>query len=91
MTDYYRERRNAERLAAQHLDVQAAAKDILKQLKDLEQYLYWSMSGEERDGGAYYAQSLLDHAHDLVDQAHAYRAALKASPPPAEEDNDDAA
>ena len=90
MTDYYRQRRNAERLAAQHSDVQATAKDILKQLKDIEQYIYWSMSGEERDGGAYYAQNLLDHAHELVDQAHAWRAALKASPPPLE-DNDDAA
>ena len=44
MTDYYRERRNAERLAAQHSEVQGAAKDILKQLKDIEQYLYWSMT-----------------------------------------------
>ena len=91
MTDYYRERRNAERLAAQHLDVQGAAKDILKQLKDVEQYLYWSMGPDEKDGGAYYAQNLLDHAHELVDQAHAYRAALKANPPPKEEDNNDAA
>jgi hypothetical protein len=87
MTDYYRERRNAERLAAQHTDVQAAAKDIIKQLRDLEQYIYWSMSGEERDGGAYYAQNLLDHAHELVDQAHAYRIALKANPPPQEDED----
>jgi hypothetical protein len=87
VTDYYRERRNAERLAAQHAGVQAAAKDILKQLQDIQQYIYWSMSGEERDGGAYYAQNLLDHAHELVDQAHAYRAALKANPPPLEDDN----
>jgi hypothetical protein len=91
MTDYYRERRNAERLAAQAAEVQGAAKDILKQLKDIEQYLYWSMSAEEKDGGAYYAQNLLDHAHELVDQAHAYRAAHKANPPPKEEGNDDAA
>jgi hypothetical protein len=87
MTDYYRERRNAERLAAQHPEVQGAAKTILKQLKDIEQYLHWSMSGEEKDGGAYYARSLLEHAHELVDQAHAWRAALKANPPPLEDDD----
>ena len=41
----------------------------------------------------YYCQTLLDHAHMLIDQAHEFRAALKANPPPKEdeEDGEDAA
>ena len=73
-TTTYQQRRNAERLAAQHPDVQGAAQDILKQLKSIEQYVYWALGPEEKDGGAYYAQNLLEHAHELIDQAHAFRA-----------------
>lgn len=79
MTEYKRQK-NKELLAEQHPAVQAAAKAIRQTLQDVEQYLFWSMDPEEKDGGAYYCQQLLDHAHDLIDQAHAYRAALKAAP-----------
>ena len=84
MTEYKRQR-NADLLAAQHPDVQAAAKAIRQTLQDVEQYLFWSMDPEEKDGGAYYCQNLLDHAHALVDQAHAYHQALRANPPKSED------
>ena len=80
MTEYKRQK-NKELLAAQHADVQAAAKAVLATLKDVENYLAWSMDPEEKDGGAYDCQNLLDHAHALIDQAHTYRQALKANPP----------
>ena len=83
----FRERMNAERLARQAEPVKQAAEDILGALKDVERYLYWSIGPEEKDGGAYYAQNLLEHAHDLVDCAHEYRAALKANPPPKEDED----
>lgn len=83
----YRQYMNEKRLAAQHPNVQGAAKDVLKQLKSIEQYIYWSLGPNEKDGGAYYAQNLLDHTHELVDLAHAYRSALKANPPPLEDEN----
>ena len=83
----YRQRMNAERLAAQHADVQGAAKDIIKQLRDIEQYIYWAMGPDEKDGGQYYCQNLIDHAHELVDQAHAFKIAMKANPPPQEDDD----
>jgi hypothetical protein len=83
----YRERINAERLARQAEPVKQAAEDILGELKDVERYLYWSIDPDERDGGAYYAQTLLDHAHNLVDHAHEYRAALKVNPPPKEDED----
>jgi hypothetical protein len=72
--------RNRELLAEQHEDVQDAAKDIRQTLQDVERYLFWSMDPEEKDGGAYHCRQLLDTAHQLVDQAHAYRAALKVAP-----------
>jgi hypothetical protein len=78
----YQDKANAERLACQHPPVTAAAKEILVTLKNIERYLYWALDPEEKDGGAYYAQNLLANAHELVDQAHAYRAALIANPPP---------
>jgi hypothetical protein len=78
----YTQRINEERLAGQAEPVRLAANDIRTTLKDIERYLYWSIDSKEKDGGAYYAQSLLEHAHMLVDLAHAYRAALKANPPP---------
>ena len=80
MTEYKRQK-NADLLAAQPPDVRAAAKAILTTLHDVENYLHWSMDPEEKDGGAYHAQQMLDYAHQLVDQAHAYRQALKTNPP----------
>jgi hypothetical protein len=83
----YRERINAERLARQAEPVKLAAEDIKTSLKDIKQYLYWSIDPDEKDGGAYFAQSLLEHAHELVDRAHAYRLALAANPPPKEDED----
>jgi hypothetical protein len=83
----YRQRMNAERLARQAEPVRLAAEDIKTTLKDIEQYLYWSLGPDEKDGGAYYAQNLLDHAHALVDRAHEYRLALKDNPPPLEDED----
>jgi hypothetical protein len=83
----YQERQNAERLARQAPPLQIAAKDILEQLKSIEQYVYWAFDPSEKDGGAYWAQSLLEHAHELIDQAHAFKIALAANPPPKEEDD----
>ena len=88
MTTYQRNV-NTQRLARQAPDVQGAAKAILEQLKSIEQYMLWSLDPSEKDGGAYYCQNLLDHAHELVDQAHTFRAALKANPPPKETENDE--
>ena len=79
ITEYERQK-NADLIVAQHPDVQAAASNILATIHDAWRYLYWSMDPEEKDGGAYDCQQLLDYAHQLVDQAHAYRAALKAAP-----------
>ena len=88
----YQQKVNAERLAAQAPAVQKVAKELLDELKNIEHYLYWAFDPDEKDGGAYYCQSLLDHAHMLVDQAHEFRAAVKANPPPKEtEDDEDAA
>jgi hypothetical protein len=85
----YQQRVNAENLANQAEPVKLAAEDIKTALKTIEQYLYWSIDPEEKDGGAYFAQNLLDHAHELVDRAHAYRAARVANPPPKEDDDED--
>ena len=85
MTEYRRQK-NEERLAAQHPDVQAVAKDIRQTLKDIEQYMIWALDPENKDHGRYDCQNLLDHAHYLVDHAHAYRNAVKANPPPKGDD-----
>ena len=88
----YQQKVNAERLARQAPAVQKTARAILDELSNVQTYLYWTLDPEEKDGGAYYCQTLLDHAHMLVDQAHEYRAALKANPPKEEEEeNGDAA
>jgi hypothetical protein len=65
---------NAERLARQAPAVKKAAQELLAELKDIETYLYWALDPDEKDAGAYMAQYLLDHAHTLIDCAHAYRA-----------------
>ena len=81
MTEYKRQK-NADLLVAQHADVQAAAKAIRQTLHDVENYLHWSMDPDEKDGLApTICQNLLDHAHQLVDEAHAYRQALRSQPP----------
>ena len=69
--------------------MQKLVKEILDELKNVELYLYWAINPEEKDGGAYYCQTLLDHAHMLIDQAHEFRAALRANPPPKEDEEDD--
>lgn len=78
--------RNAERLAVQHENVRKAARALIDELRNVEQYLFWAIDGSEKDGGAYYCHTLLDHAHMIIDQAHEFRAAIKANPPPKEED-----
>ena len=85
----YTQRENIARLACQHPPVKKIGKEILDELKNVETYLYWAINPEEKDGGMYYCQTLLDHAHMLVDQAHEFRAALKANPPPKEEDEEE--
>jgi hypothetical protein len=91
----YQQRVNAERLASQAPAVRKKARELLDELRNLEMYLYWSFDPDEKDGGMYYCQSMLDHAHMLVDLAHEYRAELRANPPPKEPDeeqeNEDAA
>ena len=92
MTDWqtnYQRRVNAERLARQAPDVQRIIKEILETLKSSEQYVYWAIDPEEHDV-LHWTTNLIDQAHILVDLGHEYRAALKANPPP-KEDNDDAA
>ena len=90
--DSYQARVNDERLARQAPDVQRTAKEIFEALKDVERYLHWALDPSEKDGGAYYCQNLIDHAHALVDLGHAWRAVLTANPPPKEkEDDEDAA
>ena len=90
----YQRRVNAERLARQAPDVQRTAKEIFDALKSIEQYLYWSLSPDNKDHGRYDCGNLIDHAHSLVDLGHAWRAVLAANPPPKEDEddeNDDAA
>ena len=83
--DAYNRRVNAERLARQAPDVQRTAKEILEALKSIEQYVRWSLDPED---GGYYCQSMIEHAHSLVDLGHAWRAVLAVNPPPKEDDDD---
>ena len=86
----YQARVNAETLARQAPDVQRTAKEILEEIKSISQYMYWSLSSDNKDEGRYEIGCLIDHAHALVDLGHAWRAVLKDNPPP-KEDEDDAA
>ena len=93
-TSEYQRRVNDERLVRQAPDVQGAVKEIFEALKSIDLYLYWSLDPEDnQDQGAYNVGNLIDHAHELVDLGHAWRAVLKANPPPkeTEDDEDDAA
>ena len=87
----YQQRVNEERIKRQHPDVQNRVREILDELKNVELYVHWAINPEEKDGGMYYCQTLLDHAHMLIDQAHEFRAALKANPPPKEDEDEDGA
>ncbi len=90
MTTAYQQRVNSERLERQAPEVQKIAKEILEELKGLERCLYWAIDPE--DDPMQWTASMIERAHALVDQTHEYRAALKADPPPKEEENgDDAA
>lgn len=86
----YQDRINKERLARQAPEVKKTAKAILDQLKDIERYLYWAIDPEDRQSTGYNCGNLIDNAHALVDLGHEYRAALKANPPPKEDDDEDA-
>lgn len=77
----YQQRVNAERLERQAPPVKKIVKEILDQLKTIEQSMYWSIDGEQKSGG-YWPSSLIEHAHALLDLGHDYRAALAANPPP---------
>ena len=85
-TNYHR-RVNAERLARQAPDVQKTVKEILEELKSIEQSLYWAIDPEDNRG--LWENSIIEHAHALVDLGHDYRAGLIANPPPKEDDETD--
>ena len=87
--DNYNRRVNAEHLARQAEPVKKLVQEILKELKSIEQSLYWAIDPEESDGGMQWSESLIEHAHALVDIGHEYKAALKANPPPKEEEETD--
>jgi len=82
----YQERVREERLARQAPEVRHAIKDLRETMKQIETYVAWALDPTEKDGGAYYTNNALEYAHQLVDQAHAFRAALAAHPSPKDED-----
>ena len=88
IVNQYQERENEYLIKRQHPDVQKLVKEIRAELRNVDVYLHWAINPEEKDGGAYYCQSVIDHAHMLIDQAHEFRAALRANPPPKEDDDD---
>lgn len=83
--DNYQRRVNKERLKRQAPDVQRVAKEILEQLESVERQLYWAIDPDDQSG--LWETSLIEHAHALIDLGHEYRVALKANPPPKEEDD----
>lgn len=86
---HYHDRINAERLERQAPDVKKLAQEILKELKSIEQSVYWALDPEEKDCGIQWSESLIEHAHALVDLGHDYKAALKANPPPKEDEENE--
>ena len=84
----YRVNKNAADLARQAAPVKAAHAAILQTLKDIENELYWSLSGDPTDET--WPTRLIEQAHYLVDQAHEFRAALIANPAPAPKTEEDA-
>ena len=93
MTSAYRQRMDADNLAAAHPSVQDVAKSILASLKSIENYLYWSLDPLDPEEPAAeriaWTRNMLEQAHELVDQAHLFRVRLEAKPP--QEPPDDAA
>jgi hypothetical protein len=85
----YQERVREERIARQAPEVQRAIKDLRQTMKQIEIYFAWSLNPDEKDGGAYYANNVLEYAHQLVDQAHVFRAALAVHPSPKDEDEEE--
>jgi hypothetical protein len=88
MTDYvtsYRRRINEALFARQAPAVQKTLKEILEELKSIEQCLYWAIDPD--DPVDMWPGSLIEHAHALLDLGHDYRAALKANPPPKDEED----
>ena len=83
----YNRRINDERFVRQHPAVQKTMKEILAELKSIEQSLYWAIDPEDRSG--LWENSLIEHAHALIDLGHEYKAALKANPPPKEDEEDE--
>ena len=84
----YQQRINDECLARQAEPVKKTAKLILEELKTIERYLYWALDQEDQHNSiGYNCGNLIDHAHALVDLGHEYRAALKANPPPKDDED----
>lgn len=83
----YQQRINDALFARQAPEVQKTIKEILGQLKSIEQCLYWAIDPD--DPVEMWPGSLIEHAHALVDLGHEYRAALKVNPPPKYEDEDE--
>jgi hypothetical protein len=86
MTSAYRQRVDAANLAAAHQSVQDSAKSILANLKSIENYLYWTLDPEEPQP-RYELNSIIEQAHELVDQAHEFRLRVRAHPPQPEPDD----
>ena len=82
----YTRRVNGERLARQAPDVRATAMEILEELKSVEQQMYWSLDPDDK---GVWLSTLIEHAHNLVDLGHVWRAVLKDNPPPKEIENDE--
>jgi hypothetical protein len=81
----YNLRRNAELLARQAPEVKKLVKEVLDELKSIEQSLYWALDADDGASDMWPA-SMIEHAHTLVDLGHDYNFALKAFPPPKDED-----
>jgi hypothetical protein len=83
----YQQRVNAERLARQAEPVKKLVKEILKELESIERCVYWAIDPEDALSDTW-PSTIIERAHALVDMGHDYRAALKADPPPKEEENE---
>jgi hypothetical protein len=79
MTVTWLDEATAERWGQQAPSIHDAGAEILNTLRSVERYLFWTIdpeeSGHDRD---YYAANIIELAHILVDQAHAYRSVLLA-------------
>jgi hypothetical protein len=82
----YQRRRNEALFARQAPAVQKIIKEILKELKTIEQSVYWAIDSDD-SASDMWPESLIEHAHALLDLGHDYRAALKANPPLKDEEN----